>query len=110
MTLRAPFYEGVEGPLHFPEPKSVDNLFHSFSVASGWIILLPLCYLLYKPGDHLLFPAHHRGRGVVEIITLTDCAEFRKPPIRIRVTSDICKFLNLFQNHLMIPVYLFVMS
>lgn len=90
------------------------NQWTIFSIASlllsGWIILLPLCYLLYKPGDHLLFPVHHRGRGVVEIITLTDCAEFRKPPMRIRVTSDICKFLNLFQNHLMIPVYLFVMS
>lgn len=34
-----------------------------FSIASlllsGWIILLPLCYLLYKPGDQLLFPAHN---------------------------------------------------
>lgn len=35
MTLRAPFCEGVEGPHHFPEPKSVDNLFRSFSVAFG---------------------------------------------------------------------------
>lgn len=71
MTLRAPFYEGVEGPLHFPEPKSVDNLFHSFSVAFGLDYFVTSVYLLYKPGEHLLFPAHNRGRGVVEIITLT---------------------------------------
>lgn len=82
---------------------------HSFSVAFRLDYFVTSVLLLYKPGDHLLFPAHNRGRGVVEIITLTDCAEFRKPPVRVRVTSDICKFLNLFQNHLMIPVYLFVM-
>lgn len=61
MTSRAPFYEGIEGPLHFPEPKSVDNPFHSFSVAFRLDFLLPLL-LAVQLGDNL-FPAHNQGRG-----------------------------------------------
>lgn len=66
MTSRAPFYEGVEGRLNFPGPKSVVSLSCSFSVHSGWIFffffLVTSVLLAVYPGDNLLFPAQNQAR------------------------------------------------
>lgn len=72
MTSRAPFCEGIEGPLHFLEPKSVDNPSRSFSVASRLGLFVTSVLLAVQPGDNLLSPAHDQGRGVVGVITLAD--------------------------------------
>lgn len=107
MTSRAPFYEGVEGRLNFPEPKSMVSLSCSFSVHSGWIFFFfffgYLCVTCCIFRRQSAVSCSEPSKGVVGIITLTDFAEFRRPPLWVGVTSNICKFLNLFHNHLMIP-------
>lgn len=48
MTLRAPICEGSQGSLLSSEPKLLDNLFYSFSIAFWLIYVTPLCCYLYS--------------------------------------------------------------